>query len=61
MTKIDMFKQQIQVMMNTDYPSFVEAFVSIETGETNIEVLQDLYHTYMDRDDVTLLNEFFSK
>ena len=48
-------------MMNTDYPSFVEAFVSIETGETNKEVLETLYHRYMDRDDVTLLNEFFSK
>ena len=61
MTNIDIFKQQIQEMMNTDYPSFVEAFVSIETGETNKEVLETLYHRYMDRDDVTLLNEFFSK
>ena len=48
-------------MMNTDYCSFVEALVSIETGETNKEVLQVLYHTYMDRDDVTLLNHLFYK
>ena len=61
MTNIHIFKQQIQEMMNTDYPLFVGALVSIETGETNKEVLQVLYHTYMDRDDVTLLNEFFSK
>ena len=61
MTNIDIFKQQIQEMMNTDYRSFVEALVSIEIAETNKEVLQALYHTYMDRDDVTLLNDFFSK
>lgn len=61
MTNIDIFKQQIQEMMNTDYRSFVEALVSVETGETNKEVLQALYHTYMDRDDATLLNNFFSK
>ena len=61
MTNIDIFKHQIQEMMDTDYLSFVEAFVSIETGETNKEVLEILYHTYMDRDDVTLLNDFFIK
>ena len=27
----------------------------------NKEVLEILYHTYMDRDDVTLLNDFFIK
>lgn len=58
MTNIDIFKQQIQEMMNTDYPSFVEAFVSIETGETNTEILLDLYNKYMDKDNVTLLNGF---
>jgi hypothetical protein len=61
MTNIDIFKQQIQEMMNTDYPSFVEAFVSIETGETNTEILLDLYNKYMDKDNVTLLNGFFIK
>ena len=61
MTNIDIFKQQIQEMMNTDYPSFVEAFISIVTGEISQEELQGLYDVYMDRDNVTLFNEFFSK
>lgn len=61
MTNIDIFKQQIQEMMNTDYCSFVEALVNIETGETNKIVLESLYLTYMDRDDVTLLSNFFYK
>ena len=61
MTNIDIFKQQIQEMMNTDYCSFVEALVNIETGETNKIVLKSLYLTYMDRDDVTLLSNFFYK
>ena len=61
MTNIDIFKQQIQEMMNTDYRSFIVALINIETGETNKEALQALYHKYIDRDNVTLLNEFFSK
>lgn len=61
MTNIDIFKQQIQEMMNTDYCSFVEALVNIEIGETNKIVLESLYLTYMDRDDVTLLSNFFYK
>ena len=61
MTNIDIFKQQIQEMMNTDYCSFIEALVSIETGETNKEILQDMYHKYMDKDDVILLSNFFYK
>ena len=61
MTNIDIFKQQIQEMMNTDYPSFVEAFVSIETGETNKDNLQVIYNLYMKNDDVTLLNHLFYK
>lgn len=61
MTNIDIFKQQIEEMMNTDYCSFVVALVSIETGETNKEILQDLYRKYIDKDDVALLNEFFIK
>lgn len=61
MTNIDIFKQQIQEMMNTDYCSFVEALVNIETEETNKNVLESLYLIYMDRDDVTLLSNFFYK
>lgn len=61
MTTIDIFKQQIQEMMNTDYCSFVEALVSIETGKTNKKVLESLYLIYMDKDDVTLLSNFFYK
>lgn len=61
MTTLDIFKQQIQEMMDTDYRSFIEALVSIETGENSQEELQGLYDAYMDRDDVTLLSKFFSK
>ena len=61
MDRIDIFKQQIQEMMDTDYGSFIKALISIETGETNIDKLHTLYDTYMDSDDVTLLNEFFNK
>ena len=61
MTTLDNFKIQIQEMMDIDYRSFIEALVSIETGETNKDKLHTLYDTYMDSDDVTLLNEFFIK
>lgn len=61
MNTIDIFKKQIQNMMNEDYRSFIEALVSIEIGETDKDKLQDLYNSYMDNDDVTLLNEFFHK
>lgn len=48
-------------MMDTDYRSFIEALVSIETGETNKEVLRAVYASYMESDDVILLNDFFYK
>ena len=61
MNTLDKFKTQIQEMMDTDYRSFIEGLVSIETGETNKDKLQALYDSYMENDDATLLNEFFSK
>lgn len=61
MDRIDIFKQQIQEMMDTDYSSFIKALISIETGETKIDKLQALYDSYMENDDVTLVNEFFYK
>lgn len=61
MNTINIFKKQIQDMMNTDYYLFVEALVSIETGETNKDELRAVYDLYMESDDVTLLNEFFHK
>ena len=61
MTNIDIFKQQIQEMMNTDYRSFIVAFINIETGETNKDNLQVIYNLYMKNDDVTLLNQLFYK
>ncbi len=61
MNTLDKFKTQIQEMMDTDYLSFIEGLVSIETGETNKDKLQALYDSYMENDDATLLNEFFSK
>lgn len=61
MNTLDIFKTQIQEMMDTDYGSFIKALISIETEETNKDKLQALYDSYMENDDVTLLNEFFSK
>lgn len=61
MNTLDIFKAQIQEMMDTDYGSFIKALISIETEETNKDKLQALYDSYMENDDVTLLNEFFSK
>ena len=61
MNTIDIFKQQIQEMMDTDYCSFIKALISIETGETNRDELQGLYDSYMENDDLTLLNKFFYK
>ena len=61
MTTLGIFKQQIQEMMDTDYCSFIKALISIETDETNIDELQALYDSYMENDDVTLVNEFFHK
>ncbi|WP_126937369.1 hypothetical protein [Veillonella sp. CHU740] len=61
MTNIDIFKQQIQEMMNTDYRSFIVALINIERGETNKDNLQAIYNLYMENDDVTLLNQLFYK
>lgn len=61
MNTLDKFKTQIQEMMDTDYGSLIKALISIETGEINKDKLHTLYDTYMDSDDVTLLNEFFNK
>lgn len=59
MDSAEVFKSKIKEMMDTDYCSFIKALISIETGETSIDKLQALYDTYMDRDEVTLLNQLF--
>ena len=61
MNTLDIFKTQIQEMMDIDYCSFIKALISIETGETNQDKLQALYTSYMENDDVTFVNEFFHK
>ncbi len=61
MNTLDIFKQQIQEMMDTDYCSFIKALISIETGELNKDKLQNRYGSYMENDDLTLLNKFFYK
>ena len=61
MNRLDIFKQQIQEMMDTEYGSFIKALISIETEETDKDKLQALYDSYMENDDVTLLNDFFCK
>ena len=44
MNTFDIFKQQIQEMMDKDYRSFIEALLSIEVGGTNTDELKSLYH-----------------
>ena len=61
MNAINIFKKQMQDMMNADYRSFIEALVSIETGENDKDGLRALYDLYMESDDVILLNDFFYK
>ena len=61
MNTIEIFKKQIQDMMDEDYRSFIHALVSIETDITNKDELLALYEIYMARDSVSLLNEFFYK
>ena len=61
MNTFDIFKTQIQEMMETDYHSFIQALVSIEIGETNKDKLETLYDSYMENDDVTLVDEFFHR
>lgn len=61
MNTINIFKKKIEDMMNTDYRSFIEALVSIETGENDKDGLRALYDLYMETDDMILLNEFFYK
>ena len=61
MNTLDIFKTQIQEMMDTDYCSFIKALISIETGELNKDKLQNRYGSYMENDDLTLLNKFFYK
>ena len=61
MNTLDIFKTQIQEMMDTDYGSFIKALISIETEESNKDELQAVYNSYMENDDITLLNEYFGK
>ena len=61
MDSAEVFKSKIKEMMDTDYRSFIVALVTIETGKTNRDELRTLYDTYMDTDDITLLNKFFCK
>lgn len=61
MDSAEVFKSKIKEMMDTDYRSFIVALVTIETGKTNRDELRILYDTYMDTDDITLLNKFFCK
>ncbi len=61
MQNFNIYRSQIKEMMNNDYRSFIQALISIETGETNKDGLQALYDLYMDNDNLTLINEFFHK
>lgn len=54
-------KAQLQDLMNHQYQEFVEALISIETGEENEKELVRLYEAYMQNDTMGLLNDCFTK
>lgn len=50
-------KHTLQGFMDTDYRSFVKALISIEKGIEDEKILDQLYQSYMDNDQVMLINE----
>lgn len=50
-------KQTMQTYADTDYRSFVKALISIEKGIEDEKILDQLYQSYMDNDQVMLINE----
>lgn len=60
MKNINIFKDQLEQMMDTDYRAFVEALISIETGLNNYNALLRLrYDSFIDDDCITLIHQHF--
>lgn len=52
-------KKQIEFMMQENYEDFIKAFISIELGIEDKNVLNKVYNKYMENDDVILLMTIF--
>ena len=52
-------RDRIEDMVKDNYKDFVKAIISIENGINDESLLDKLYNTYMDNDNLSLLNEEF--
>lgn len=51
------YKSKLQHLMEEDYESLVKAFISIERGIEDEDILDSIYEKYMDSDESSLLNK----
>ena len=52
-------RARIEDIVNDNHRDFVKAMISIEKGINDESTLDKLYDTYMDKDNLNLLNEEF--
>ena len=52
-------RDRIEDMVKDNYKDFVKAIISIENGINDESLSDKLYNTYMDNDNLSLLNEEF--
>lgn len=52
-------KNTLEKMMKENYRDCVKAFISIETGIEDEEILETLYTSFMENDEMRLLSEEF--
>lgn len=53
-------KKQIEFMMQDNYEDFIKAFISIELGIEDKNILNKVYNKYMENDDVNLIDDNLS-
>ena len=52
-------RARIEDIVNDNHRDFIKAMISIEKGINDESTLDKLYDTYMDKDNLNLLNEEF--
>lgn len=52
-------RARIEDIVNDNHRDFIKAMISIEKGINDESTLYKLYDTYMDKDNLNLLNEEF--
>ncbi len=57
MKNYDEMKKEIREMMNENYPDFIKALFSIETGIEDLQKLDDMYNEFMNEDGHNLLSD----